>query len=251
MPIPTPEQNGDTSSYISTVAKFKSRNKQTGTAQRRILTFFIKETPLSTYDIHKRMKPTGNWSSYKNVHKNVHKLLSMKLITKDKNFKSKHGAIKFRLSQEGMFHLFLKSIMFFREEMKGLFINYGDDRLFSEFVYPFISKDTILKINEHVFFMGLFTHIRDRCNQLNATLDYEEESRRHDTDLIQKYIPEPPIKQVAILPLPLTLINICQVLDDNDLRKLACDVFFMKSLSKRLSDFKSINDRLLNLRLKS
>jgi len=248
MSIPPTATFGYMSPYISKVEKFRSRNEKIGPVARTILRYFITAPPLSVSDILRKMKPTGNWSAYKNVHKRVRRLSSLNLITRDKNYKSKRGEIKYKLTSEGIFHLLLNSMFYFSDDLKGFFVNYGDDDFFKQFIYPYLSKETILNMSDEVFFIDLSENMRDICYQINATLDYENESRKLDTNPRAQVADEPPLKRVNLYPLGLSIIFSCKYLGNRDLLLLSRDVRFMKELSKRLNELESTRRNLLGIR---
>ena len=175
---------GYNSEYISTARQFKSRNEQVGPVARSILRYFIDEPPLSAYDILVKLRRRGDFevNSYKNIHKRIQRLKNLNLLTRDTNFKSKRNAIKYRLTSEGIFHLVLNSPFFFKEDIKAFIKNYEEDGLFNEFIYPILSKNTILNLSNDSIFFAISDYLRDFCHQLNTIIDSEEESFRLSQD---------------------------------------------------------------------
>lgn len=249
MNIPNTGQRGYMSEYASNISDFASRNKSIGPEAKRILRYFISSGSLSVSDVFKKMIPTGIWSAYKNVHKKVQRLLSLNLITKDKTYKSKRGEIMYRLTSEGIFYILSNSEFMFKGEVKRLFFYYGDDQFFYEFVYPYLSRESILNISDELFFIDLSRHIRDICYALNARADYEDESRRLETNPKHQFPLEPALNKVLLLPLRISLIDSCKYLDENDLKVLAYDVKFMKEVDKRTNQYESTRKKLAGLRL--
>lgn len=248
MGIPSSNERGYRSKYASGIVNFASRKIPIGPEARRILRYFIGSSRLSVSDISRKMKPTGYWSAYKNIHKKVQRLLLLNLITQDKGYESKRGEIMYRLTSEGVFYLLMNSIFLFREDLKGLVKYYGGDDFFYEFVYPYLSKESILKIIDEVFFIDLSQHMRDICYKLNAMADYEEESCKLETNPKNQIAVEPPLKQVLLMPLRMSLMNSCEYLDKKDLTVLSYDVRFMKEYNKRTNQYESMRKKLLALR---
>lgn len=140
------------------------------------------------------------------------------------------------------------SKVYYSDHLKSLFANYGDDDFFQQFIYPYLSRETILNISDKIFFIDLVQHMRDICYQLNATVNYEEESRRHETNPRSTEVDEPPLKRVIIFPLGLSMLYYCKYLSNHDLLILSRDVRFMQELNKRLNQLEVTREKLLRIR---
>jgi len=165
------------------------------------LSLFTFNQYLSIYQIHKMWKDHVKKISYKNMHIKIQKLIEFNLIereTNDSKFKERElerGAKYYRLSEEGIFALFLynktsinsydiyKNQSFkkgktlehiseiFNEYEKEIFKNHQNCNLFELFLYPWISIDTIKKLSPQEDPIGQIRMIlNDCCNVIKERL---------------------------------------------------------------------------------
>lgn len=90
--------------------------------------------------------------------------------------------------------------------------------------------------------LELSFYIRDRCYKLNAKLDYDEGSETRD-----RMPREPPLKQVALLPLTISLLESCKYINNQDSKVLSNDIRFMKRIGKTLEEYQAIHDKLKSI----
>ena len=139
----------------------------------------------SITEISGQLNLMGVKMAYKNVHKRIRELESLNLIQKDGSI-SKHGAIYYRLTSEGIYILFLErpdGIIFNEYEIstKGKSVsntrnflnNYGNDILFKSFLYPFFNKETLDRI-EYVFLWNIYDYLHDCCKELQSIIDRKD-----------------------------------------------------------------------------
>lgn len=103
--------------------------------------------------------------SYKNVHRKVHNLLELGLITKkdesDKEIE-KHGAIYYRLSQYGIFYVLNKRLTRDILEINlAVLHNHRNFFIFKYLLYPHMSYQTVEKITSHTMMVALETYLYD------------------------------------------------------------------------------------------
>lgn len=119
------------------------------------------EKYLSAYQIWSNLKPTRLKMAYKNIHKRISALFSLGLIkeTKVVGISNKRRTKYYRLTEYGIYHLFLKKLNllllnqpYLRQdkhtahEDASFLQNYRDSVLFKIFMYPYFKKETLLAI---------------------------------------------------------------------------------------------------------
>lgn len=147
------------------------------------LELFVQKEYSSVYQICSYIKSAGLKVSYKNVHKKIRKLLSFHLIEEKEVHEPKHGAIYYRLSEFGIYYLFLKrldGILFDQVALKKSQIivfnatnflkYYSTNALFEIFLYPYFDKETILSINSPDFIIEIFRYLHDCCKEIDNML---------------------------------------------------------------------------------
>jgi predicted transcriptional regulator with HTH domain len=79
----------------------------------RILDIFAHHESLSAYQVFSKLKSSFFESAYKNVHKRIQRLQSLLLIEeiKNKTVRAKHGAKYYRLTEYGIYKLFLDRVV--------------------------------------------------------------------------------------------------------------------------------------------
>jgi hypothetical protein len=127
--------------------------------------------------------------AYKNVNKRVNALLSSGLIIEETEIddgNNKHNAKYYRLTEYGIFQLFLNRLhsMFINQSdvRKGkelpassnvltFFRNYSDSMLFEIFLYPYFKKDSIFAIGDDLLF-DLYRYLSSCCVRIEKYLKY-------------------------------------------------------------------------------
>jgi hypothetical protein len=164
------------SGYINAIYKFKSSDTEIGPVALNILQQFPTKEYLSAYQVYSNLKGTNLEMAYKNVHKRIQRLIELRLIKAQVQKKNvKHGAIYYRLTEDGIYHLFLKGLqglMFdhvsFKKETvivpvsKKFVQHYHDNALFKTFLYPYFDKKTIQSANDFLL-SDLFYYLHDCC----------------------------------------------------------------------------------------
>jgi hypothetical protein len=150
-------QNG----YI--LGLYEMRNKLTdpGEAAKQLLSLIIGKSLFSTYQCYKELNKHKK-ISYKNVHKRVKKLYELGLLKEVNNTPGKHGSIYYKLSFFGIYFIFLNhKIDSFN--IAKIIENYPDDGLFQYFLFRFIDKKTLHKINSQIILEDIFSFLKNCC----------------------------------------------------------------------------------------
>jgi len=154
--------------YISTVYRSSRQHRRLDERSFDILEQFIWEKYLSAYQICSRLKSTPRKLAYKNVNLRTNQLLSSDLIQKvetdSKN--SKHNAIHYRLTECGIYQLFLNRLRSIAPNSPFL-RNYSDSALFKVFVYPYFKKETLLAIGPSILWW-LYNHLSTCCQSIES-----------------------------------------------------------------------------------
>ena len=121
---------------------------------QQILEFFINKPYLSTYQIHKVLKKTGQATKHENIRRKVKRLYSLKLIENTSEVRKPrelmHSAVYYKLTTGGIFYLIYKAriMQTSSTRSKRKFIQYhGDNIIFKTFLYPYFERETLLQIN--------------------------------------------------------------------------------------------------------
>ena len=143
--------------YISSVSNVKYVKLTVSEAEwlKFIMIYEAENYPYSAYDLCKRLneynrRDGDKETAYKVAHQRTAKLLDLKLLRLVKG-NYRRGAIKYRLSIDGWFNIFLNNL--FRwpdEEIQDLKIIekfYEDNILFKTFLYPNFDIETIRAVH--------------------------------------------------------------------------------------------------------
>jgi hypothetical protein len=163
--------------YISYIYESSRQGGRLDERSFDVLEQFIWEKNLSAYQIHSKLKSTPKKLAYKNVNKKTNTLLSSGLIQKVEadSTNSKHNAIPYRLTEYGIYQLFLnrlRSIAPSRIEVENSMAfldNYSDSALFEIFVYPYFKKKTLLVVG-HVALWPLYRYLSTCCHGIQSEL---------------------------------------------------------------------------------
>ena len=134
-----------------------------------VFKYFIENPNTTLYGI----KKTQNLKQEKleNLYRYKDKLLEKKLLT-EKIDKENNKICQ--VSDIGIFYLLLTEQTFNTQIQKKLLVNYNDFVIFKVFVYPYISYDSILKINDHIVFSNIFVYLKKCCEKVMYALSYVE-----------------------------------------------------------------------------
>ncbi len=129
---------------------------------------FSKNPCLSTYQLHNVLINTRYKSEYKNVHKKVQNLHDLGLIEKlPRNLGNiEHGAIYYKLTSIGVFHLIVNSSVPTNMDIIKYF---GNDPFFELFIYPYLKRETFYNLKLLPIIIDIqrvFTRIGKIINEL-------------------------------------------------------------------------------------
>lgn len=97
--------------------------------------------------MYKRGETSGEPMAYKNTLMHVKKLESLGFIEPTRQKYTKHGAIYYRISEAGMFQLFLKRPFKLQLSLFSILDNHGNYSIFDAFLYPCFKKETLAAVN--------------------------------------------------------------------------------------------------------
>jgi len=141
-----------------------------------ILNYLLTKLGISSSDLYKSLKDIAKNNKkpwYKTIWRNLDELHKLNLIEVHKEnylpLKENNGKdrIPFRLSLNGIFYIILNNVVkgFYDEIVLPLMKNYGSSILFTHFLYPFISKETLLDIekldiNDRIIYEHVFSYLQ-------------------------------------------------------------------------------------------
>src|SRR6187200_740819 len=176
--------------YISEISKFSHRNYKLGPVASLILMQYLERPYLSTYQIFIILKKMGkNYEmAYKNVHKRIKQLHSLKLIeiigkeSIDTERESMHNPKYYRLTTGGLFHLISKdktAILYKNSGMgrKKIFQNYSDSIIFRTLLYPYFEEETLLQIKNQMLFTEIFSYLNKCCTITDTVIELIENNQ--------------------------------------------------------------------------
>ena len=178
-------------SYVQVIRRVWYKSKVPGPVALDILEIFAHNESLSTYQLFSKLKTSTLKMAYKNVHKIIQRLLALNLLTKTKKLKSfhndnNHNAIYYKLSELGIFRLFLTrhfgifaDQLSIKEEKKPTlkmdkdFIRYYSNcKLFEAFLLPVIRFDSLRLLNE-IFLLYVCDYLHQCCKEVESILRTE------------------------------------------------------------------------------
>jgi hypothetical protein len=172
--------------YMQLISNFKSDNKEVGPIALDILQIYAHNESLSAYQVFAKLKSTHLQMAYKNVHKRIQRLKILSLIEEKQRDKAEHGAKYYRLTEYGIYQLFLKRVhavsfdQLYIEKFKklqihdkALFKYYNDNALFRTFLYPYLDKNTLLNLDDLLVITDIFGYLHDCCNVIEKILHSE------------------------------------------------------------------------------
>jgi hypothetical protein len=164
--------------YLSEISKFQDRNYGLSPTASRILLYFVMRPYLSTYQIFSSLRGKSDEMAYKNVHKIVKRLHSLKLIeivekkSIDKERESIHNPKYYRLTTGGIFSLisYIQESLLSpdMEKAKKLFHNYCENIIFRTILYPYFEKESLSQMDSRNIFLEIFYYLNKCCHSTNS-----------------------------------------------------------------------------------
>lgn len=168
--------------YMLDLYSIKDIDKNITEIQLQILFLYIKYEYLTVYQCWKQINEDQKLS-YKNIHKHVQKLYSLKILQKKGNI-GKHGSVFYKLSSFGIYFL-LRIENLYLSDAKIFFEYNKNDILFETFLYPYFQKETMVKImaNDYRLINYILHYLNQCCNEIYRFLDLIKiiENSRGDT----------------------------------------------------------------------
>jgi hypothetical protein len=170
--------------YISLIENSYSQNSDLGNVSLHILELFAHNKVLSVYRIFSEIKSTYLQMAYKNVHKKIQRFKALQLIEEKETGGTEHGAKYYRLTEYGLYLLFLKRIKgVYFDNLKlnkyhkipddpfdsSILENYEHSALFKTFLFPIVNKDTIAALKDIVA-IAFFHYLHDCCKIVDDIL---------------------------------------------------------------------------------
>jgi DNA-binding PadR family transcriptional regulator len=183
--------------YLSLIENSYSRDSDLGDVSLAILELFAHSKVLSVYKIFSEIKSTHLQMAYKNVHKKIQRFKALQLIEEKKTEGTEHGAKYYRLTEYGLYQLFLKRISgVYFDKLKlnkhhkilddpvdsSILGNYEHSTLFRTFLFPVVNRDTITGLKDIVA-IAFFHYLHDCCKIIDEMLRRKDISGR-----INRYI---------------------------------------------------------------
>ena len=167
--------------YIYKIQKSYRKSPEIDSVSLNILEHFAWENCLSAYKVYSQLKSTRLEMAYKNVNKRVYTLLSTDLIQKveiNEDNSNKHNAKYYKLTEYGIFQLFLKRLYAIQINQLDLrkynkissntvtFLqNYQNIMLFECFIYPYFEKDTLFAVGYYLL-SDLYRYLTNCCGRI-------------------------------------------------------------------------------------
>lgn len=153
-----------------------------------ILDYFAEHPTGSTYQCYKYMNnQKGTKISYKNVYKKLQNLYEFGYVKKvskadpsgTEEPRSKHGAIYYKLSHYGIFHILKESDPKFDLNLlisQGVIIfDFENFELYKNILYPFVRLQTLKQLNSILVINTVFTYLQRCCKNLeNIYIEIEK-----------------------------------------------------------------------------
>jgi hypothetical protein len=141
-----------------------TKNIKLGNKQYQVIWQFTKHPEL--YSAYQLYDPFTQQTQYKNMLKRQKDLaLKYGLIDVEKH-REHPKALYHKLNAKGVYYLFSKHENLNYDVFRSLLINYGDHILFQLFVYPYISHQTLLKLQDSSIFMHLSSFLHKCCKRI-------------------------------------------------------------------------------------
>jgi hypothetical protein len=171
--------------YISLLSRESSLEDEIDRTSLNFLEYFAWKKYVSSYQICVDIRHTPLKMAYKNVNKRVNGLVYLGLLEQvNIDNENKHDANYYRLSEYGIYHLFLKrpnsvlinqSDLWTSNELSSnasvFFNNYINCKLFEIFLYPYFNKSTLFVIKDR-FLWDLYPYLSSCCQKIERYLKH-------------------------------------------------------------------------------
>jgi hypothetical protein len=154
-------------------------NKEIDSKFFNILDNLLEDPTLTAYNLKKKSSRYMDYiTAWRHLDKLYNKFKLTEIGKKDyKSIEKNNGAIPYRLSLNGIFYIIIhnKNKHIFDRVVLPLIKNYGSCILFTHFLYPYISKETILAIEkldvkDGIIYESVFIHLQNVCNTIIKSL---------------------------------------------------------------------------------
>jgi DNA-binding PadR family transcriptional regulator len=182
--------------YILKIIKtYKYKESNIGDKSFEILSRFMERQYLSTYMIYSISKRSGLKIDYKNTYKRIKRLESLGFIEQLKAEEVKeedrrHGARYYRISETGIFQLFLRIDILFT--LFDILQNNENSLIFQSLLYPYFEKETFNVLNkrkvtidnlydsfvEKWIIIDVYTYLRNCCIEINQAIKFINENKK-------------------------------------------------------------------------
>jgi DNA-binding PadR family transcriptional regulator len=264
----------DIKMYMLNLLKFQNIYTKIGDAALRILHYFVLRKYSSTYQIYSELKKSPSRMAYKNVHKRVQRLEALQLIQRLEVKDAQHGAKYYRLTEAGIYHLFLHfSHPSFVFDFPRIVENYGDFAFFDLFLYRYFKRDTLMSINrltrKPVVVKDLFedfnvkltsavvAHLRVCCSAVQSFFSKLDKEVQQPTDQgLSEDLHRLDIEILSRSYFLLFTIICCLAEEEeetafNTIRTISLDNKFMRNVDDLYATFKKGYNKCMDIRQKS
>jgi hypothetical protein len=130
--------------YIDILQEYKHLGSDLGDQANKVLAEFSDKQYMSTYMVYDNFKRKID---YKNTHKRVKRLETLQFIEPVKVEEARHGAKYYRITEAGMFQLFLIRDVWrsssLRDQLPMMLETHAHYLIFETLVYPYFKKETL------------------------------------------------------------------------------------------------------------
>ncbi len=142
----------------------------------QILNFLLNYPGLTAFEVYKGVKhisingkkpwPKTIWRYFNYLHK--HNLIEVAKEYAPVGQNKIRDQIPFKISLNGIFYMMLNHVgQSYNELIIPLLHRYDSNVLFTLFLYPFINKNTLLKIEDNVVFSIIYAYLKNVCSAIN------------------------------------------------------------------------------------
>ncbi len=166
----------DEKGYIAKIRDFEFRKSKLSTSALHVLHLFVQKESVSISEIHKTIKPPYKMA-YTTVGKKFKLFKSLGLIEfagKKKTGLRKRNTLKlYRLTLKGIYFIlkWYSRDIYLMADAKLLFEKYSGDKLFTTFVYPYISRETLSSLEAEDIHIELLSYLHNCCLEIESYLD--------------------------------------------------------------------------------
>jgi hypothetical protein len=170
---------------LKTLSNLSNTSITLGQRQQMMLYHFAENpNPISTYDIspvknnkkgnidYEATKKSNN--RYKDTRRRIKRLKDLGLIEiVTASQPNNHNAQYHKLSERGLYYIVSNNLRFQfgqYDVFYRLLKNHGDHPLFNYFLYPYIERNTISKIQDTAIFSHIFSYLHDCCKAVEETI---------------------------------------------------------------------------------